>query len=66
MQLMAWSDYEISYDLNNDFSIRKAESEEWGLYCSIYYNMQYNGFFKEERFNSAQRNAFGSIKASLK
>ncbi|MDH6427070.1 MULTISPECIES: GNAT family N-acetyltransferase [unclassified Paenibacillus] len=58
MQLMAWSDYEISYDLNNDFSIRKAESEEWGLNCSIYYNMQYNGFFKEERFNSAQRNAF--------
>ncbi|GEM_PF-5812583 len=45
MQLMAWSEYEISYDLNNDYSIRKADSEEWGLYCSIYYNMQYNGFF---------------------
>ncbi|ETT48806.1 GNAT family N-acetyltransferase [Paenibacillus odorifer] len=58
MQLMARSEYEISYDLNNDYSIRMADSEEWGLYCSIYYNMQYNGFFKEEGFNSAQRNAF--------
>ncbi|MEK5416432.1 GNAT family N-acetyltransferase [Paenibacillus sp. FSL L8-0708] len=66
MQLMAWSEYEISYDLNNDYSIRKADSEEWGLYCSIYYNMQYNGFFKEERFNSAQRNAFWIYKGESK
>lgn len=58
MQLMGWSEDEISYELSNDYSIRKAESEEWGVYCSIYYNIHYIGFFREDGFNSAQKNAF--------
>lgn len=66
MQLMAWSEYEISYDLNNDYSIRMADSEEWGLYCSIYYNMQYNGFLKKKGSILPKETLFGSIEGSQK
>jgi len=52
MQLTDWSNDVISFDLSNDYSIHRAEPEEWGLYCSVYYNMQYNGFFREEGYNS--------------
>jgi ribosomal protein S18 acetylase RimI-like enzyme len=66
MQLMGWSEDEISYELSNHYSIRKAESEEWGVYCSIYYNIQYIGFFREDGFNSAQKNAFWIYKGEAK
>jgi ribosomal protein S18 acetylase RimI-like enzyme len=66
MHLNEWFDEMISYDLNKDYSIRRAETEEWGVFCSIYYNMQYTGFFREEGFNSAQRNAFWIYKGELK
>lgn len=66
MQLMGWSEDEISYELSNDYSIRKVESNEWGIYCSIYYNIQYIGFFREEGFNSTQKNAFWIYKGESK
>lgn len=66
MQLTDWSNDVISYDLFNDYSIHRAEPEEWGLYCSVYYNMQYNGFFREEGYNSTLRNAFWIYKGELR
>lgn len=66
MQLKGWSEDEISYELSNDYSIRKAETDEWGIYCSIYYNIQYIGFFREEGFDSTQRNAFWIFKGESK
>ena len=50
MQLKEWSEDEISYELSNDYSIRKTESDKWGIYFFIYYNIQYIGFFREDGF----------------
>lgn len=48
MSVKQWSEDTISYDLNGEWSIRRAEPEEWGVYCSVYYNMQYNGFLEKK------------------
>lgn len=66
MQLAGWSDDINNYDLSSEYSIRKAEPEEWGVYCSVYYNMRYNGFFREEGFNTPRRNAFWIYKGESK
>lgn len=58
MSLNNWSEDIISYNLSSEYSIQKAEPEVWGVYCSVYYNIQYNGFFREEGYNAPQRNAF--------
>lgn len=58
MQLVNWSEDINFFDLSNEYSIRRADHEEWGLYCSVYYNMRYNGFFREEGFNTPRRNSF--------
>ncbi|RXZ83004.1 GNAT family N-acetyltransferase [Paenibacillaceae bacterium] len=43
-----WSDHTAQYELSEQFSLRQADSQEWGVYYSIYYNMTYNGFFKDQ------------------
>lgn len=58
MQLVNWSEDINFFDLSNEYSIHRADHEEWGLYCSVYYNMRYNGFFREEGFNTPRRNSF--------
>ncbi|MGG1634284.1 GNAT family N-acetyltransferase [Paenibacillus sp. NRS-1760] len=58
MQLNNWSMDTITYDLSKEYSIRMADPEEWGLYCSVYYNMQYNGFFREESYAASRRNSY--------
>lgn len=58
MLLGDWSAEINDYALSAGISIRRAEPEEWGVYCSIYYNMAYNGFFKEECFANPRPNAF--------
>lgn len=58
MSIKQWSEDTISYDLNGEWSIRRAEPKEWGIYCSVYYNMEYNGFFREESYANPRRNAF--------
>ncbi|MBP2116114.1 GNAT family N-acetyltransferase [Paenibacillus silagei] len=58
MSVKQWSEDTISYDLNGEWTIRRAEPGEWGVYCSVYYNMQYNGFFREEVYTNPRRNAF--------
>ncbi|OPA73028.1 GNAT family N-acetyltransferase [Paenibacillus selenitireducens] len=66
MKLADWSDDMNDYDLSSEYSIRKADPEEWGVYCSVYYNMRYNGFFREEGFNAPRRNAFWIYKGESK
>lgn len=58
MQLIDWSEEIESYNLSTEFSIHKADTKLWGAYCSVYYNMLYNGFFREEGYQKANRNAF--------
>ncbi|WP_339252873.1 GNAT family N-acetyltransferase [Paenibacillus sp. FSL P2-0136] len=58
MSVKQWSEDTISYDLNGEWTIRRAEPGEWGVYCSVYYNMEYNGFFREEVYTNPRRNAF--------
>ena len=48
---MSWNDWSADaalYELSDGFSIRRAEPAEWGRYCSVYYHMAYNGFFRED------------------
>lgn len=66
MQLVEWSDDIYDYELSSEYSIRKAEPEEWGVYCSVYYDMRYNGFFKEEGFNASRNNSFWIYRGELK
>ncbi|WNS42010.1 GNAT family N-acetyltransferase [Paenibacillus sp. MMS20-IR301] len=58
MLLSDWSEDTMSYSLSGDWSIRRAEPETWGVYCSVYYNMPYSGFFREAGFADPRRNAF--------
>ncbi|MEK3761587.1 GNAT family N-acetyltransferase [Paenibacillus sp. FSL P4-0338] len=66
MSIKQWSEDTISYDLNGEWSIRRAEPKEWGIYCSVYYNMEYNGFFREESYANPRRNAFWIYKGGSK
>lgn len=66
MQLCDWSDNTMTYALSSEYFIRMAEPEEWGVYCSVYYNMQYNGFFREESYTAARRNSFWIYKGEMK
>ncbi|ETT55130.1 GCN5-like N-acetyltransferase [Paenibacillus sp. FSL R7-269] len=66
MSIKQWSEDTISYDLNGEWSIRRAEPKEWGIYCSVYYNMEYNGFFREESYANPRRNAFWIYKGESK
>ncbi|MGZ9586709.1 GNAT family N-acetyltransferase [Paenibacillus marinisediminis] len=43
-----WSDHIEVYELSDEYSLHHANSEEWGIYYSVYYNMEYNGFFKDQ------------------
>lgn len=54
------------YDLSTEYSIRRAEPEAWGVYCSVYYNMQYTGFFREESYADSRRNSFWIYKEETK
>ncbi|MBT2288742.1 GNAT family N-acetyltransferase [Paenibacillus albidus] len=66
MRLVDWADDINYYDLSSEYSIRKAEPEEWGVYCSVYYNMRFIGFFREEGFNAPRRNSFWIYKGESK
>lgn len=66
MRLSDWSVDTIMYDLSGGYLIRKAEPEEWGVFCSVYYNMQYTGFFREEGFAGSRKNAFWIYKGETK
>jgi ribosomal protein S18 acetylase RimI-like enzyme len=66
MQLSDWSIDTMIYDLSGGCSIRRAEPENWGVYCSVYYNRQYTGFFREERFANSRRNAFWIYRGETK
>ncbi|BBH24412.1 hypothetical protein Back11_57570 [Paenibacillus baekrokdamisoli] len=43
-----WSEDLTRFDLSDDISIQQADPNDWGIYYSIYYNMEYNGFFKDQ------------------
>lgn len=58
MKVAEWSENMETYDLSSEYSIRKADPEEWGIYCSVYYNMRFVGFFREERFSANRNNAY--------
>lgn len=66
MELINWSEEISCYPLSSAYRIEEAEPEAWGVYCSIYYNMAYNGFFREEGYNSTYRKAFWIYKGDSK
>lgn len=58
MTLTEWSADTLQYDLSDEYSIRLADVTEWGLFCTIYYDMGYVGFFREEEFSSSRCSAY--------
>jgi len=38
--------------LSDDYSIAAADRDQWGIYYSIYYSMELNGFFKEKGYKA--------------
>jgi ribosomal protein S18 acetylase RimI-like enzyme len=66
MPLGDWSVETHDYALSAEYAIRRAEPEEWGVYCSVYYNAAYNGFFKEEGFANSRPNAFWIYKEGFR
>ncbi|MCJ8013659.1 GNAT family N-acetyltransferase [Paenibacillus sp. KQZ6P-2] len=54
------------FHLSDEYSIQRAEPEVWGIFCSIYYNMRYNGFFREEKYNTPKKNSFWIQKGDRK
>ncbi|WP_458123710.1 GNAT family N-acetyltransferase [Paenibacillus sp. Z3-2] len=66
MGLTEWSTDILQYDLSDEYSLRMAEPAEWGVYCSVYYNMRYVGFFREEEFSSSKSNAYWIYKEECK
>ncbi|MDF2814538.1 MAG: family acetyltransferase, partial [Paenibacillus sp.] len=49
--MINWSEDSTRFELSDDFSLQLAEPTDWGIYYSIYYNMEYNGFFKNQGLN---------------
>ncbi|PQP85436.1 GNAT family N-acetyltransferase [Paenibacillus sp. PCH8] len=66
MSLTEWSADILQYELSDEYSIRMAEPAEWGLYCTVYYNMRFVGFFREEEFNSSKCSAYWIYKGESK
>ncbi|UNK16928.1 GNAT family N-acetyltransferase [Paenibacillus sp. N3/727] len=58
-QIIQWSSDQQVYQLSEEFSLIKADKDEWGIYSSVYYNSEYNGFFKENVYDfHLQRDPF--------
>ncbi|WP_152392353.1 GNAT family N-acetyltransferase [Paenibacillus guangzhouensis] len=53
-----WAEEIQRYALQDDYFIQRADPEEWGMYCTIYYNMAYNGFFREETYVTSSSPAY--------
>ncbi|MGN7413929.1 GNAT family N-acetyltransferase [Paenibacillus sp. SAF-068] len=66
MSLTEWSTDILQYDLSDEYSIRRADFAEWGLYCTVYYDMRYVGFFREEEFSSSKISAYWIYKGESK
>lgn len=66
MKNTGWSADIHDYALSSEYAIQLADPEEWGKYCSVYYNMRYIGFFREEGFNASLRNAYWIYKGESK
>ncbi len=49
--MINWSEDSTRFELSDDFSLQQADPTDWGIYYSIYYNMEYNGFFKNQGLN---------------
>lgn len=66
MQFVEWSVEADCYNLSSEYCIRKADPEEWGIYCSVYYDMRYIGFFREQGFNNSRNNSFWIYREGFK
>jgi len=66
MSLTEWSIDILQYDLSDEYSIRRADFAEWGLFCTVYYDMRYVGFFREEEFSSSKISAYWIYKGESK
>ncbi|SDX80531.1 GNAT family N-acetyltransferase [Paenibacillus sp. CF384] len=43
-----WSEDVRRFKLDEQFDLEQADAKDWGIYYSVYYNMDYNGFFKDQ------------------
>jgi len=45
-----WEPEQQRYALSERVYLLKADKIEWGIYSSVYYNAEYNGFFKDQGY----------------
>ncbi|TQR44403.1 GNAT family N-acetyltransferase [Paenibacillus popilliae] len=45
-----WEPEQHRYALSERVYLLKADKIEWGIYSSVYYNAEYNGFFKDQGY----------------
>jgi len=43
-----WQDDTKLFTLTDGYTLIEADPQEWGIYYSVYYNMEYNGFFRDQ------------------
>jgi len=52
MNMPTWIRGTILYELRDGYSLVKSDPIEWGIHFSIYYNMAYNGFWKDDGYDN--------------
>ncbi|WP_047983190.1 GNAT family N-acetyltransferase [Ornithinibacillus californiensis] len=58
MTMRTWQRDTLSYDLSDGYSLMKSEPLEWGVHFSVYYNMAYNGFWKNGGYDMPSDKAY--------
>jgi ribosomal protein S18 acetylase RimI-like enzyme len=58
MAIPTWLKETLSYDLKDGYSLVKSDPLEWGVHFSVYYNMAYNGFWKNDGYDMSSDKAY--------
>jgi len=58
MTMPTWVQGTMSYDLRDGYRLVKSEPLEWGVHFSVYYNMAYNGFWKDDGYDIPSDKAY--------
>lgn len=48
LNVESWQEETKVFTLTDGYTLQEAEPQEWGVYYSVYFNMEYNGFFRDQ------------------
>lgn len=58
MTMPAWIRDATTYGLRDGYNLVKSEPLEWGVHFSVYYNITYNGFWKNDGYDMPSDKAY--------